>query len=100
MNGTYPPEEITDLCRTPPSPYSASIRTAVHNRLSHPDDGRDARGKSSAGRAPEFGTYGQGSESANALAALAIAGAFFDATGKPACRIPLRPEYVKAMLAT
>jgi CO/xanthine dehydrogenase Mo-binding subunit len=43
--------------------------------------------------------YGQGSESANALAAPAIAAAFFDATGKPARRIPLRPEYVKAMLA-
>jgi nicotinate dehydrogenase subunit B len=49
---------------------------------------------------PEFGIYGQGSESANALAAPAIAGAFFDATGKPARRIPLRPEYVKAMWAT
>ena len=43
--------------------------------------------------------YGQGSESANALAASAIAGAFLDATGRPARRIPLRPEYVKAMLA-
>jgi len=42
--------------------------------------------------------YGQGSESANALAAPAIAAAFFDATGKPARRIPLRPEHVKAML--
>jgi CO/xanthine dehydrogenase Mo-binding subunit len=48
---------------------------------------------------PEFGVYGQGSESANALAAPAIAGAFLDATGRPARRIPLRPEYVKAMLA-
>lgn len=45
------------------------------------------------------GVYGQGSESANALAAPAIAAAFFNATGKPARRIPLRPEYVKAMLA-
>ena len=44
------------------------------------------------------GAYGQGSESANALAAPAIAAAFFDATGKPARRIPLRPEYVKTML--
>lgn len=43
--------------------------------------------------------YGQGSESANALAAPAMAGAFLDATGKPARRIPLRPDYVKAMLA-
>jgi CO/xanthine dehydrogenase Mo-binding subunit len=42
--------------------------------------------------------YGQGSESANALAAPAIAGAFHDATGKPARRLPLRPDYVKAML--
>jgi len=44
--------------------------------------------------------YGQGSESANALAAPAIAGAFLDATGKPARRLPLRPDYVKAMLAS
>ena len=29
----------------------------------------------------------------------AIAAAFFDATGKPARRIPLKPDYVKAMLA-
>jgi CO/xanthine dehydrogenase Mo-binding subunit len=48
---------------------------------------------------PEVGTYGQGSESANALAAPAIAAAFFDATGKPARQFPLRPERVKAMLA-
>jgi CO/xanthine dehydrogenase Mo-binding subunit len=47
---------------------------------------------------PEVGEYGQGSESANALAAPAIAAAFFDATGKPARRIPLKPDYVKAML--
>jgi nicotinate dehydrogenase subunit B len=52
--------------------------------------------------APQPGStvYGQGSESANALAAPAIAAAFFDATGKPARRIPLRPDYVKAMLAS
>jgi len=52
--------------------------------------------------APQTGAeiYGQGSESANALAAPAIAGAFLDATGRPARRIPLRPEYVKAMLAS
>lgn len=49
---------------------------------------------------PEVGIYGQGSESANALAAPAIAAAFFDATGKPARRFPLRPEYVKTMLAS
>jgi len=44
------------------------------------------------------GNYGQGSESANALAAPAIAAAFFDATGKPARRLPLTPDHVKAML--
>ncbi len=51
--------------------------------------------------APHAGAdvYGQGSESANALASPAIAGAFLDATGRPARRIPLRPDYVKAMLA-
>ncbi len=45
------------------------------------------------------GIYGQGSESANALAAPAIAAAFFDATGKPARRFPLNAEHVKAMLS-
>ena len=49
---------------------------------------------------PEFGIYGQGSESANALAAPAIAAAFFDATGKPARRFPLRAEYVRQILAS
>ena len=51
--------------------------------------------------APQPGAeiYGQGSESANALAAPAIAGAFLDATGRAARRIPLRPDYVKAMLS-
>ncbi len=48
----------------------------------------------------EAGIYGQGSESANALAASAIASAFFDATGKPARSFPLRPERVLRMLAT
>ncbi len=43
--------------------------------------------------------YGQGSESANALVPAAIAGAFLDATGKPARSIPLRPDHVKTMLA-
>ncbi|BFT29315.1 xanthine dehydrogenase family protein molybdopterin-binding subunit [Alteromonas sp. D210916BOD_24] len=44
--------------------------------------------------------YGQGSESANALASSAIAGAFYDATGKPIRRLPLRPDYVKQALMT
>lgn len=43
--------------------------------------------------------YGQGSESANALAAPAIAGAFLDATGRAVRRIPLRPDNVKAALS-
>jgi CO/xanthine dehydrogenase Mo-binding subunit len=45
---------------------------------------------------PEVGTYGGGSEAANALAAPAIAAALFDATGKIVRRLPLKPEYVKA----
>ena len=47
---------------------------------------------------PEVGKYGQGSEAANALAAPAITGAFLDATGKVARRIPLKAEYVQALL--
>jgi CO/xanthine dehydrogenase Mo-binding subunit len=47
---------------------------------------------------PEVGQYGQGSEAANALAAPAIAGALLDATGKAARKIPLKPEYVRALL--
>ncbi|HEY3458795.1 MAG TPA: molybdopterin cofactor-binding domain-containing protein [Bryobacteraceae bacterium] len=47
---------------------------------------------------PEVGKYGQGSEAANALAAPAIAGAFLDATGKVARRLPLKPEYVQTLL--
>jgi nicotinate dehydrogenase subunit B len=47
---------------------------------------------------PEVGSYAQGSEAANALAAPAIAAAFFDATGKIARRLPLKPAYVKDLL--
>jgi hypothetical protein len=47
---------------------------------------------------PEVGTYGGGSEAANALAAPAIAAALFDATGKVARRLPLKSEYVQALL--
>lgn len=47
---------------------------------------------------PEVGSYRQGSEAASALAAPAIAGAFFDATGKVARRLPLKPAYVKTLL--
>jgi len=47
---------------------------------------------------PEVGTYGGGSEAANALAAPAIAAALHDATGKIARRLPLKPESVQALL--
>lgn len=47
---------------------------------------------------PGVGNYGQGSESANALAASAIAAAVMDATGKPVRRLPLRPDYVRAAM--
>ena len=47
---------------------------------------------------PEVGAYGGGSEAANALAISAVAGAFFDATGKVARRLPLRPAYVQTVL--
>jgi nicotinate dehydrogenase subunit B len=49
---------------------------------------------------PEVGKYGGGSEAANALAAPAIAAALFDATGKANRRLPMKPEYVKALLST
>ena len=47
---------------------------------------------------PDVGSYGQGSEGANALAAPAIAAAVFDATGRPARRLPLKPAYVMSVL--
>jgi CO/xanthine dehydrogenase Mo-binding subunit len=47
---------------------------------------------------PDVGSYGGGSEAANALAAPAIAAALFDATGKVARRLPLKPDYVKTLL--
>jgi nicotinate dehydrogenase subunit B len=47
---------------------------------------------------PEVGSYGGGSEAANALAAPAIAAALFDATGKIARRLPLKPGYVQTLL--
>jgi CO/xanthine dehydrogenase Mo-binding subunit len=47
---------------------------------------------------PKVGTYGGGSEAANALAAPAIAAALFDATGKAVRRLPLKPEYVAGVL--
>jgi nicotinate dehydrogenase subunit B len=47
---------------------------------------------------PEVGVYGGGSEAANALALSAIAAAFFDATGKPARRLPLKEAYVQSIL--
>ena len=47
---------------------------------------------------PEVGAYGGGSEAANALAAPAIAAAFFDATGKHARRLPLNAANVKGLV--
>jgi CO/xanthine dehydrogenase Mo-binding subunit len=47
---------------------------------------------------PEVGSYGGGSEAANALAAPAIAAALFDATGKIARRLPLKAEYIQTLL--
>jgi CO/xanthine dehydrogenase Mo-binding subunit len=47
---------------------------------------------------PEVGSYGGGSEAANALAISAIASAFHDATGKVARRLPLKPAYVQSIL--
>jgi CO/xanthine dehydrogenase Mo-binding subunit len=47
---------------------------------------------------PEAAGYAQGSETANALAAPAIAAAVFDATGKIARRLPLKPAYVLSLL--
>src|SRR5216684_1521198 len=47
---------------------------------------------------PEVGAYGGGSEAANALAVSAIAAAFFDATGRSARRLPLKPAYIQSLL--
>jgi len=47
---------------------------------------------------PDVGSYGGGSEAANAVAASAIAAAFFDATGRAVRRLPLKPAYVKTLL--
>ncbi|HKV61030.1 MAG TPA: molybdopterin cofactor-binding domain-containing protein [Candidatus Acidoferrum sp.] len=47
---------------------------------------------------PKVGTYGGGSEAANALAAPAIAAALHDATGKVSRRLPLKRAYVQTLL--
>jgi nicotinate dehydrogenase subunit B len=47
---------------------------------------------------PAVGTYGGGSEAANALAAPAIAAAFHDATGRVLRRLPMKPAYVREVL--
>ena len=49
---------------------------------------------------PKVGSYGGGSEAANALAAPAIAAALHDATGKVLRRLPMKPAYVQALLKT
>jgi CO/xanthine dehydrogenase Mo-binding subunit len=48
----------------------------------------------------KVGTYGGGSEAANALAAPAIAAALHDATGKVIRRLPMKPASVLAALKT
>jgi nicotinate dehydrogenase subunit B len=47
---------------------------------------------------PGVGTYGGGSEAANALAAPAIAAAVHDATGRVPRRLPMKPAYVQEVL--
>ena len=47
---------------------------------------------------PKVGSYGGGSEAANALAAPAIAGALHDATGKVLRRLPMKAAYVQSLL--
>jgi len=47
---------------------------------------------------PKVGSYGGGSEAANALAAPAIAAGLHDATGKIMRRLPMKPAYVQAVL--
>jgi len=47
---------------------------------------------------PKVGSYGGGSEAANALAAPAIAAALHDATGRFIRRLPLKADYVQAIL--
>jgi CO/xanthine dehydrogenase Mo-binding subunit len=46
----------------------------------------------------KVGTYGGGSEAANALAAPAIAAAVHDATGRIIRSLPLKPAYVQAAM--
>jgi CO/xanthine dehydrogenase Mo-binding subunit len=48
---------------------------------------------------PAVGTYNGAGEGSNALPSVAITAAFFDATGKPARTLPLRPANVRAILA-
>jgi nicotinate dehydrogenase subunit B len=48
---------------------------------------------------PSLGTYNGAGEGSNALPSVAITAAFFDATGKHARTLPLRPANVRAMLA-
>jgi len=47
---------------------------------------------------PQVGSYGGGSEAANALAAPAIAAALHDASGRVLRRLPLKRSYVQALL--
>ena len=48
---------------------------------------------------PSVGTYNGAGEGSNSLPPTTVAAAFFDATGKPARTLPLRPANVRAILA-
>ena len=48
---------------------------------------------------PSVGTYNGAGEGSNSLPPVTVAAAFFDATGKPARTLPLRPANVRAILA-
>ncbi len=49
---------------------------------------------------PSVGTYNGAGEGSNSIPPVAITAAFFDATGKTARTLPLRPANVRAFLAT
>ena len=48
----------------------------------------------------DLDVFGGGSEPPNGLSVAAITAAFFDATGKQARSLPLRPSRVRALLKT
>ena len=73
-------------------------RRRTTGSLSHPHHGRHAGDQVELIHNPKVGSFGGGSEAANALAAPAIAAAFHDATCKVIRRLPMKPAYVLAVL--